>query len=237
MLLQLINVGKRYKKKIAADGLNLAVHQGDILGLAGMNGAGKSTTISMIATLLKPDTGDILYKGESIIARPGTIRSEMGFVPQETALYTELSGRDNLTFWGRVYHINANELKERIKEVQELTGLDDEALKAKVRTYSGGMQRRLNIGAALLHRPELVVMDEPTVGIDVLSRNRILKAIQTLSKKGVTVIYSGHYLEEMEALCSRFCILDAGKIVRSGTKEEMLDGGSHSLEQYFTGSL
>lgn len=236
-MLELVNVKKYYKNKPAVDGLNMTVKQGDVLGLLGMNGAGKSTTISMIATLMKPDEGDILYEGKSIVRNPRCIRGELGLVPQEIALYTELSGMDNLRFWGRAYHINGGRLQDRIHEVMDITGLAEDVLKKKVKTYSGGMKRRLNIGAALLHRPRLVVMDEPTAGIDIVSRKRILDAIRILNIQGAAVLYTGHYMDEMEQICSRFCVMDQGRITAEGSKEELLKQGAATLEQFFLSSI
>lgn len=236
-MLELVNVKKYYKSKPAVDGLNMTVNQGDVLGLLGMNGAGKSTTISMIATLMKPDEGDILYEGKSIVRNPGCIRGELGLVPQEIALYTELSGMDNLRFWGRAYHINGGRLQDRIHEVMDITGLGEDVLKKKVKTYSGGMKRRLNIGAALLHRPRLVVMDEPTAGIDIVSRKRILDAIRILNIQGAAILYTGHYMDEMEQICSRFCVMDQGRITAEGSKDELLRQGGATLEQFFLGSI
>ena len=176
----------------------------------------------MISTLLSPDKGEILYNNESIIKKPKAIQENLGYVPQEIALYPLLSGKENLMFWGRAYGLKGSTLKKAIEDVSKIIGINDR-LKDKVKTYSGGMQRRLNIGVALLHNPELIIMDEPTVGIDPQSRKHILDTVLHLNKdKGMTVIYTSHYMEEVEYLCDRICVMDQGKIIAQGTKEELI---------------
>ena len=219
-LLQINNIKKHFKNIKAVDDISFSVEKGDIIGLLGPNGAGKSTTISMIATLLVPDSGDIFFKGQSILKEPKGIQQSLGLVPQEIALYPSLSGRENLTFWGKAYGLNGNALTKRISAVSEIIGITDR-LGDKVKKYSGGMKRRLNIGAALLHEPELIIMDEPTVGIDPQSRNHILDTVKALAKNGATIIYTSHYMEEVETLCSKVCIMDHGHIIAAGTKEEI----------------
>jgi ABC-2 type transport system ATP-binding protein len=231
-VLELVNVKKYFKDNRAVDGISFFVNSGEILGLIGANGAGKSTTISMIATLLKPDSGNIYYDGQDIVKNPGIMRNSLGYIPQETALYPSLSGYDNLRFWGKAYHVRGNKLKERIKEISSVISLSDDVLKKKVSTYSGGMKRRLNIGAALLHEPKLVIMDEPTVGLDVESRNQILDAVTALKNRGAGVIYAGHYMEEMERLCDKICVIDHGKCILFGDKKVLL-AGEKSLEQLY----
>lgn len=236
-MLEVKHLKKMYNKKLAVDDICITIQKGDVLGLIGSNGAGKSTTLSMIATLIKPDSGDILYKGKSIVKSPNPYRSILGFVPQEIALYQELTGMDNLIFWGKAYDLSLKELKNRIEEVIQITGLEKEVLKGRVKEYSGGMKRRLNIGVALLHQPELVIMDEPTVGIDVISRTRILDTILKINQMGTTVIYTGHYMEEMEKICNQICIMEAGKIVVSGEKEQLLQEGKNSLEKFYINTI
>jgi len=222
-LLTVKGLDKKFKDIHAVKGIDFSVKKGEILGLLGPNGAGKSTTISMIATLLRPDKGEILYNNESIIKKPKAIQENLGYVPQEIALYPMLSGKENLVFWGRAYGLKGNALKKAIEEVSEIIGIKDR-LKDKVKTYSGGMQRRLNIGVALLHNPELIIMDEPTVGIDPQSRKHILDTVLHLNKdKGMTVIYTSHYMEEVEYLCNRICIMDQGDIIAQGTQEELIN--------------
>lgn len=229
-LLSVKGLDKKYKTVHAVKGIDFHVKQGEILGLLGPNGAGKSTTISMISTLLKPDGGDILYNDESVVKKPKAIQENLGYVPQEIALYPMLSGRENLLFWGRAYGLKGATLKKAIKEVSEIIGIDDR-LKDKVKTYSGGMQRRLNIGVALLHNPELIIMDEPTVGIDPQSRKHILDTVLHLNKeKGMTVIYTSHYMEEVEYLCNRICIMDKGEIIAEGTKEDLIKANNPTMD-------
>lgn len=206
----------------AVDGVSFQVGEGDVFGLLGPNGAGKSTTISMISTLFQPTGGEILYRGESILKNPNVIRKKLGVVPQEIALYPTLTGYDNLKFWGSMYGLKGSRLKERISDVSDIIQLNGR-LKDRVDKYSGGMKRRLNIGAALLHEPEILIMDEPTVGIDPQSRNHILDTVLNLNKQGMTIIYTSHYMEEVEYLCNEVCIMDEGKIIASGTKDELVE--------------
>lgn len=221
-LLEVKGLKKSFKKIDAVKGISFNVKKGEILGLLGPNGAGKSTTISMISTLIKPEGGAILYDGHDIAATPKIIQSNLGYVPQEIALYPMLSGKENMYFWGRSYGLKGRELKDRVEEVALVIGIGDR-LKDKVKTYSGGMKRRLNIGVALLHNPQLIIMDEPTVGIDPQSRNHILDTVLALNKEGMTVIYTSHYMEEVEYLCDRICIMDQGNIIAEGTKESLIE--------------
>ncbi|RKD31201.1 ABC transporter ATP-binding protein [Thermohalobacter berrensis] len=221
-LLEIRNLKKYFKNVKAVDDISFRVNKGEIFGLLGPNGAGKSTTISMISTLIKPTSGEILYKGESIVKKPSIIQKKLGVVPQDIALYPDLTGYNNLKFWGHSYGLRGKLLNKRIDEVSEIIGLKDK-LKKKVNEYSGGMKRRLNIGAALLHKPELLIMDEPTVGIDPQSRNHILDTVLKLNKQGMTIIYTSHYMEEVEYVCSRISIMDNGKIIAMGTKDELID--------------
>jgi len=220
-MLDIIDIHKAYNKTKAVEGISFQAKKGEMIGLLGPNGAGKSTAISMIATLFKPDRGEILYQGESIIKNPKAIQSKLGFVPQEIALYPTLTGMDNLKFWGRTYGLKGSHLKEKINEISEIIGIRDR-LKERVDKYSGGMKRRLNIGCALLHNPEIIIFDEPTVGIDPQSRNHILNAVKEINRRGATVIYTSHYMEEVEFLCQKICIMDQGKIIASGTKDELI---------------
>ncbi|MDF2590090.1 MAG: transporter related [Anaerocolumna sp.] len=234
-MLLLNGVTKYYKKNKAVDNITFEVKKGEIFGLIGQNGAGKSTTITMIATMLKPDSGDILFHGESIIKKPNIIRKHLGYVPQDIALYSSLSGKDNLIFWANAYHVPKDICDSRIFEIRNIIGFTKEMLENKVYTYSGGMKRRLNIGVALLHHPELVIMDEPTVGIDISARNQILSAMKELNDSGTTIIYSGHYMEEIERICSSICILNKGKEVINGNLKYLLSNsnGNKSLEQFY----
>ncbi len=231
-MLEVSHVRKSYKKKVAVDDISFTMQEGEVLGLLGANGVGKSTTLSMIATLIKPDSGDITWKGKSILKSPAVLRKVLGYVPQDIALYENLSGIDNLRFWGRSYDIKGQELKQAIERVATMIGLTKEQLRQQVNTYSGGMKRRLNIGAAMLHEPKLVVMDEPTVGLDVVSRKAILGAIKNIYKEGTSIIYTGHYLDEVQDLCNHIVIMEQGKIIVDGPTCELLDKHD-SLEQYY----
>lgn len=220
-MLEVVNLSKKFKQKTVVNGIDFYINQGETVGLMGPNGAGKSTTISMIASLLEPSGGDILLYDKSILKDPKPLRKILGVVPQEIALYPELSALENLHFFARINKLKGAELKQRVEEVLELIGLSDRR-KDLVKTFSGGMKRRLNIGAALIHNPELVIMDEPTVGIDPQSRNYILEAVRKLNKeKNMSVLYTSHYMEEIEFLCDRVYIMDHGEIIASGTQDEV----------------
>ena len=221
-MLKVENLYKNFGNIIAVDGINFEVKRGEVFGLLGPNGAGKSTTISIISTLIPPTKGEILFEGESIFENSKNLRQKLGMVPQDIALYPTLTGYENLVFWGNLYGLKGAELKKRINEVADIIGLNGR-LKDKVEKYSGGMKRRLNIGAALLHHPELLIMDEPTVGIDPQSRSHILDTVLKLSAQGMTIIYTTHYMEEAEELCTRICIMDEGEIIASGTKQELVE--------------
>jgi len=220
-MLKISNLKKSYGQLQAVKGIDLTVEKGEIVGLLGPNGAGKSTTISMISTLIKPDTGLIEFKEIDVLKDPKPIQKVLGIVPQEIALYPTLTGYENLKFWGHAYGLKGHKLKERIEEVSEIIGIKDR-LKDKVEKYSGGMKRRINIGAALLHNPELLIMDEPTVGIDPQSRNHILETIKVLNQNGMSIIYTSHYMEEVEFLCDRIYIMDEGQVIASGTKDSLV---------------
>ena len=207
---------KKYDDNLAVDDVNLEIAEGDIFGLLGPNGAGKSTTINMICGLIKPTSGKIKVFGQEIEKSKGII----GYVPQSLAIYPDFSGKENIQFFGSLYGLSHSELKQKTDEVLEFTKLTD-AKNRKAKTYSGGMMRRLNIACALVHSPKLVIMDEPTVGIDPQSRNHIMSAIKRMNKQGVTVIYTSHYMEEIEQLCNQISIIDHGKIIVKGTKEEL----------------
>lgn len=221
-LLKVENLHKSFGGIKAVDGISFEVNKGEVFGLLGPNGAGKSTTISIISTLMLPTDGEVYYKEANILKEPNSIRRNLGVVPQDIALYPTLTGYENLRFWGNMYGLKGAELKKRINEVCEIIGLNGR-LKDRVDKYSGGMKRRLNIGAALLHNPELLIMDEPTVGIDPQSRNHILDTVLELNRQGITIIYTSHYMEEVEYLCSRICIMDQGRIIASGTQEELVE--------------
>lgn len=231
-MLELLDVRKYFKDNRAVDGISFTVDNGEVLGLIGANGAGKTTTISMIATLCRPDSGVIIYDGQDVIKNPSVLRKSLGYVPQEIALYPSLSGYDNLRFWGKANHVRGRLLKQRIDEVSRIINLDKKTLKKRVSNYSGGMKRRLNIGVALLHNPKLIVMDEPTVGLDVEARNQILATVIELKNQGAGIIYAGHYLEELERICDRICVIESGRCRLSGNIRELLRDNK-SLEQLY----
>ncbi|AST98332.1 MULTISPECIES: ABC transporter ATP-binding protein [Shouchella] len=221
-MLETIQLSKSFKGKKAVQNVSLYLDHGESVGLIGPNGAGKSTTISMISTLIKPTAGEIRLKGMNVVDKPGEMRKVLGIVPQELALYEELSAYENLKFFGSIYKIRNKDLEGRIQQALEIVGLADRR-KELVRTFSGGMKRRMNIAAALLHQPQILILDEPTVGIDPQSRNHILETVRMLNeKKGTTVLYTSHYMEEVEQLCDRLYIMDHGEVIASGTKAELL---------------
>jgi ABC-2 type transport system ATP-binding protein len=220
-MLEVVSLSKRFKKNKAVDGVNIFLEKGETVGLLGPNGAGKSTIISMISSLISPSEGDVRLHNNSILASPGQLRRVLGVVPQEIALYTDLTAKENLEFFGKIHRLKGKKLKERIVEILEQIGLT-ERQNDVVKTFSGGMKRRLNIGVALLHDPEILIMDEPTVGIDPQSRNYILEQVKRLNReKNMTILYTSHYMEEVEFLCDRIYIMDKGYIIASGTKDEI----------------
>ena len=205
----------------AVDGVSFSVGRGEIFSLLGPNGAGKTTTISMLCGLLRPDTGEAYLLGNSIRSQAARARAVLGVVPQDIALYMDLSARENLSFWGKMYNLRGKALSRRIDEVLEVIGLADRQ-KERVGTFSGGMKRRVNIGVALLHKPPVVIMDEPTVGIDPQSRRHILDAVKELRGRGMTVLYTTHYMEEAEELSDRVAVMDKGRIIACGTNAELV---------------
>jgi linearmycin/streptolysin S transport system ATP-binding protein len=219
--IEVLNLDKRFGDIHAVDEASFDVQQGEIFSLLGPNGAGKSTTISMISGLIPADSGDARILGSSISKNGAEAKSHIGIVPQEIALYEDLSARENLEFWGKMYGLRGRELQERVDEVLALIGLS-ERQKDRVDTYSGGMKRRVNIGAALLHKPAVIIMDEPTVGIDPQSRRHILDGVKQLQAEGATVLYTTHYMEEAQELSDHIAIMDQGQIIANGTHDELV---------------
>jgi ABC-2 type transport system ATP-binding protein len=207
---------KSYGEIKAVDGISLQVARGEVFGLLGPNGAGKTTTISMLTALLEPSSGKIIVDGLDLKAHTSEVKAKMGLVPQEMALYMTLSARQNLMFFGRIYGLKGKELRQRVDEVLEMIGLTERADHA-VEKYSGGMKRRVNIGAGLLHKPDILFLDEPTVGVDPQSRNAIFESVEALNRAGMSVIYTTHYMEEAQRLCHRVAIVDEGKLIAQDT--------------------
>lgn len=220
-MLQLTSVTKRYGTLTALDDVSLAIGRGDFFGLLGPNGAGKSTLMSLVAGLRQPDAGTLTLDGRPVAGRDSSARLELGLVPQNIALYQDLSAEQNLHIFGRLYGLRGRALKERIDAALEAAQLADRR-RHQVKTFSGGMQRRLNIVASLLHAPKLLLCDEPTVGVDPQSRNAIFEYLERLNRDGLTIIYSTHYMEEATRLCSRIGIIDHGKLHALGTLDELL---------------
>ena len=219
-VLEIEGLTKKFGDFIAVDNISLSVREGEIFGFLGANGAGKSTTIHMICSLLRMTKGDIKVLGRSIASHAAFAKSNIGIVPQEIAIYEDMSAYENVRFFAGLYGLRGAELKERAAEALQFVGLEDRAREVP-KKFSGGMKRRLNIACAIAHRPKLLIMDEPTVGIDPHSRNFILESVKKLNAMGCTIVYTSHYMEEVEQLCTRIAIIDHGKIIAEGTKPEL----------------
>ncbi|MDQ2692638.1 MAG: ATP-binding cassette domain-containing protein [Chloroflexota bacterium] len=219
-MLEVHNLVKKYGDFTAVKGISFDIKEGEIFSLLGPNGAGKTTTISMLSTLYTPTSGDATIGGHSIIKNPMAVKEVIGVVPQEIALYEDLTARENLIFWGQMYGLSGKTLNSRVDEVLEQIGLTERA-RNRVKTYSGGMKRRVNIGVGLLHKPRLLFMDEPTVGIDPQSRRAILDTVKDLNRQGMTVLYTTHYMEEAQELSDRVGIIDHGELIAIGTQKEL----------------
>jgi len=219
-ILEVQNLVKNYGDFQAVKGVSFNIEEGEIFSLLGPNGAGKTTTISMLSTLYTPTSGDAVIGGHSVTKDPMAVRGVIGVVPQDLALYEDLTARENLVFWGQMYNLSGKALHARVDEVLEQIGLTDKA-KDRVKTYSGGMKRRVNIGVGLLHKPRLLFMDEPTVGIDPQSRRAILDTVKDLNKQGMTLLYTTHYMEEAEELSNRVGIIDHGELIAIGSQKEL----------------
>jgi len=219
-ILEVHDLVKKYDDFTAVNGVSFDIQENEIFSLLGPNGAGKTTIISMLSTLYVPTGGDATIGGHSIRKNPMAVRNLIGVVPQELALYEDLTARENLVFWGQMYNLSGKALKSRVEEILEQIGLTEKA-KDRVKTYSGGMKRRVNIGVGLLHKPKLLFMDEPTVGIDPQSRRAILDTVKSLNQQGMTVLYTTHYMEEAQELSNRVGIIDHGDLIALGTQKEL----------------
>jgi ABC-2 type transport system ATP-binding protein len=220
-ILRCVDLRKRFGELLAVDGVNFEIAAGESYGLLGPNGAGKTTTIAMICGLLASDEGRVEVAGRQLTTRSVAAKAQLGYVPQELAVYPDMTARENLRFFARLYNLRGRAATTRVDAVLELVGLTERA-NDLVKNYSGGMQRRLNMGLGLLHEPRLLVLDEPTVGVDPQSRNSILTSIEQLSQAGVGVLYTTHYMEEAERFCKRIGIIDHGKLIAEGTRSELV---------------
>jgi ABC-2 type transport system ATP-binding protein len=224
-IVEVLDLRKQYdppKGVLAVDGVSFDIGEGEIFSLLGPNGAGKSTTISMLSCLLQPSGGDARVAGHSVTSEAQAVKEAIGVVPQDIALYPDMSARENLVFWGKMYGLRGEELTRRVDEVLELITLVDRQ-KDRVEKFSGGMKRRVNIGVALLHKPRVLYLDEPTVGIDPQSRRSILDGILALRNQGMTILYTTHYMAEAQELSDRVGIVDHGKMIAVGTNQELVD--------------
>jgi ABC-2 type transport system ATP-binding protein len=238
MVLEVSGLVKRFGGRVAVDDVSFRIAAGETYGLLGPNGAGKTTTISMVCGLLAPDAGSVHVAGHPMSPKAVDAKADIGLVPQDLALYEDMTATDNLRFFGRLQGLKGKELAGRVDEVLGIVGLADRAGE-RIDSYSGGMKRRANIAVGLLHRPRLLVLDEPTVGVDPQSRNAILESVEVLSREGLSVLYTTHYMEEAERLCDRIGIIDAGRIVGEGTRRELIDqvGQGDCVEVSGTGDL
>lgn len=219
-IINIENLVKKYGDFVAVDDISLSIKKGEIYGLLGPNGAGKSTTINIICGLVKPSSGDVMIYGKSVKEGNKSIKQKIGLVPQKVSIYGKFTAKENIKFFGELYGLRGEELNKAVNRALEFTGLLDVANKEAAQ-YSGGMLRRLNIACAIVHSPEIIIMDEPTVGIDAQSRNHILDSIKKLNEDGATIIYTSHYMEEVESICTKLAIIDHGKVIVEGTKDEL----------------
>ncbi len=236
-ILKTMDLTKKYDKHVVVDNLNIEIEEGEIFGLLGPNGAGKSTTMNMICGIVRPTLGEVEFMGEDFKKNRKKLLDKLGYIPQELAIHGNLKAWENVELFTSLYGIRGEELKSRIDEALEYVGLIEKK-NDYAKTFSGGMKRRLNIACAIGHHPKLMIFDEPTVGIDPQSRNFILDKIKESNKNGATVIYTSHYMEEVETICTRIAIMDNGRVIATGTSEELKkmitdDTASISLEEVF----
>ncbi|MDE6761529.1 MAG: ABC transporter ATP-binding protein [Lachnospiraceae bacterium] len=237
IILSTTELTKKYDNRVVVDGLNLEIKKGEIFGLLGPNGAGKSTTMNMICSIVRPTAGSVNLLGKNPWKQKKEVIHKIGYIPQELAIHGKLRAWENVELFTSLYGIKGNKLKQTVEESLEYVGLSEKRNEFAGK-FSGGMKRRLNIACAIGHQPELLIFDEPTVGIDPQSRNFILEKIKDSNRNGATVIYTSHYMEEVEAICTRIAIMDNGKIIACGTSEELKklvreDGSDITLEEVF----
>nr|WP_167959339.1 ABC transporter ATP-binding protein [Anaerosporobacter faecicola] len=232
-MIKIKNLHKQYNDIVAIKNISFEVQEGDILGLLGPNGAGKSTTISILGGIIQNYRGEVEAFGKNLSKNKKEIKRKIGVVPQDIIIFHDLTARENLEYFGSLYGLKGKELKKHVDETLAFIGLEKVA-KRLPKTFSGGMKRRLNIGCAIVHEPKLIILDEPTVGIDAQSRNHILESIRLLHKRGATIIYTSHYMEEIESICDRILIIDKGEIIEQGTTEELLDQYNQNVCYRFT---
>ncbi len=221
-IVEVDNLVKSYNGIPAVNGVNFAIRQGEIFGLLGPNGAGKTTIISMLTCLLMPTSGKVSIAGHDVVNQAKTVKGIIGLVPQDLAVYPQLSACDNLLFFGRIYGLKGRQLRQRVNDLLQMVGLNERA-NDLVNNFSGGMKRRVNIAAGLLHQPQVLFLDEPTVGVDPQSRNFIFDNIERLNQQGMTILYTTHYMEEAERLCHRVAIIDRGQIIALDTPKALID--------------
>ena len=237
-MLEIKRLKKSFGPLVAVDDVSFALNRGQLVGLLGPNGAGKTTTVSMIAGLIRPERGEVLIGGSALTGDTDPKKRQIGFVPQDLALYDELSARANLRFFGALYGLTGSALHQAMSAALELVGLADRA-QDRVKTYSGGMKRRLNLAAGLLHDPDILLLDEPTVGVDPQSRNAIFENLELLKSRGKALLYTTHYMEEVERLADRIVVMDHGKVIANDTLEGLqarvatAGGGKATLENVF----
>ncbi len=219
-MISITDLSKKFGNIRALDNISLKIQEGEFYGLLGPNGAGKTTTINILSSLLKPDDGQVEINGINLLANPGKCKLLLGVVPQELALYDSLTARENLKFWGKIFGLKGSGLNRRVDELLEMMTLTKRK-NDKVSEFSGGMKRRINLAVALIHNPNILLLDEPTVGIDIQSRYRIYDILKELNKSGMTIIYTTHYMEEVERLCSRLAIIDHGVIKAEGSLSQL----------------
>jgi ABC-2 type transport system ATP-binding protein len=236
--LRCTGLSRRFGDRVAVDDVSFRIAAGETYGLLGPNGAGKTTTISLITGILAADAGTVLVGGERITTTAGAAKGRIGLVPQDIALYPDLTARENLRFFGRLQGLGRVVLARRIDAVLDVVGLRDRA-DDRIDEYSGGMKRRANVAVGLLHEPSLLILDEPTVGVDPQSRNQILESVEALGAEGMAVLYTTHYMEEAERLCARVGIIDDGRLIAEGTRRELIDrvGGHDRIDVEAAGDL